>query len=310
MAETSQLDQPIVRYSPSTGPRSPHVWGIYEPDTGSIQYVCADPSTRKAALIDVVLDFDPASFSTSTRSMERVLDLVAEQNLKVEWILDTHPHADHAMASAQLRERTGARTGIGEKVADIAKLWRGFYNMPDAFDVTRDFDRLFADGDTFQIGDLEVQVMLSPGHTLGSITYVCGDAAFVHDTFMQPDSGTSRADFPGGSSSDLWDSLQAILSLPGSTRLFIGHDYGTDNRDQPEWETTVDTHRRKNIHVGGDVTKAEFLKTRDDRDATLGLPDRMLAVLQINLRGGRLPETADDGERYLKIPLNRFGNVG
>ena len=306
MSEPSKLDQPIVRHSPSTGAQSPDVWGIYEPDTGSIQYICADPATRKAALIDVVLNFDPAAFSIDTRSIDQVLKLVEEHGLSVEWVLDTHPHADHAMASARLKERTGAPNAIGEKVADIADLWRGFYNMPKAFDPARDFDRLFADGDSFKLGDLDVRVMLSTGHTMGSITYICGDAAFVHDTLMQPDSGTARADFPGGSTEELWNSLPAILALPGDTRLFIGHDYGADGRDEPEWEATVDKHRADNIHVKEGTAKEDYIATREERDATLSLPDRMLAVLQINLRGGRLPEAESDGAHYLKLPVDKF----
>ena len=306
MSNTSKLDKAIVRHSPSSGPNSPDVWGIYEPDTGSIQYICADPATRKAALIDVVLNFDPASFAIETRSMDQVLSLVEENGLSVEWVLDTHPHADHAMASARLKERTGAPNGIGEKVAEIAELWRGIYNMPKAFDVARDFDRLFADGDTFKLGDLDIRVMLSTGHTLGSISYVCGDAAFVHDTLMQPDSGTARADFPGGSTEELWNSIQAILALPGDTRLFIGHDYGAEGRNEPAWEATVDEHKADNVHVKSGTDKADYIATRDDRDATLGLPDRMLAVLQINLRGGRLPDAESDGAHYLKLPVDKF----
>jgi len=220
------LADAIIRRSPSTGPGSPDVWGIYEPDTGSIQYVCADPATRKAALIDVVWNLDPASLATSTDAMDRVMGVVAENGLDVVHILDTHPHADHLMASAHLSERTGAPAAIGEKVREIADLWRGLYGMPDAFDVDRDFDRLLADGDKVDIGELTCRAMLSPGHTLGSISYVCGDAAFVHDTLMQPDSGTARCDFPGGSAADLWESIRAILALPDGTRLFIGHDYG------------------------------------------------------------------------------------
>lgn len=306
MTKPSKLDQPIVRHSPSSGADSPDVWGIYEPDTGSIQYICADPATRKAALIDVVADFDPASFATATRSMDRVLDLVSENGLSVEWVLDTHPHADHMMSSARLKQRTGAPNAIGEKVVEIAELWRDIYNMPGAFNPARDFDRLFADGDRFALGDLEMRVMLSAGHTLGSITYVCGDAAFVHDTLMQPDSGTARADFPGGSTEALWNSLQEILALSGGTRLFIGHDYGAEDRDEPEWEATVDRHRAENIHVGRNTDKAEYIALREERDATLDLPERMLAVLQVNLRGGRLPDAESDGGHYLKLPVDKF----
>lgn len=306
MSERSQLKQRIVRHSPSNGAGSPDVWGIYEPDTGSIQYICADPATKKAALIDVVWNFDPASCATDESSMEQVLDLVRQNGLTVAWVLDTHPHADHLMASARLKERTGAPNAIGEKVREIAGLWRDYYNTPDAFDPHTDFDRLFADGDTFRVGDLDMRVMLSPGHTLGSITYVCGDAAFVHDTLMQPDSGTARADFPGGTTEDLWNSLQAILELPGDTRLFVGHDYGAEGRDEPAWEATVAEHKARNIHVKDGTGKSDYIKIREARDATLSLPDRMLAALQVNLRGGRLPEAEDDGAHYLKIPVNKF----
>ncbi len=306
MAATSHLDSPVVRHSASRGPGSPDVWGIYEPDTGSIQYICADPVTKKAALIDVVLNFDPASFAFLTDSMEQVLALVEEHGLSVEWVLDTHPHADHVMASARLKDRTGAQTGIGEKVRGIAALWRDIYNTPEAFDADRNFDRLFAGGDTFRLGEMQVRVMLSPGHTLGSVTYLCGDAAFVHDTLMQPDSGTSRADFPGGSAAVLWDSLQTILALPGDTRLFIGHDYGAEGRDAPEWESTVDTQRDANIHVRTGTEKASYVEVRQKRDATLALPARMLAALQVNLRGGRLPDAEGDGNHYLKIPVGKF----
>lgn len=302
----SKLTEAITRHSPSTGPGSPDVWGIYEPDTGSIQYICACPRTKAAALIDVVWNFDPKSFGTDTRSMDQVVALAEENDLDISWILDTHPHADHWMASAQLKARLGAPNAIGAKVRDIAKLWRGIYNTPDAFDPGRDFDRLFEDGDRFQLGDLELRVMLSPGHTLGSITYVCGDAAFVHDTLMMPDAGTSRADFPGGSADELWDSIQNILALPDDTRLYIGHDYGADGRDEPAWEAMVARHKAENKHVKTGTTKDDYIHTRQERDATLALPDRMLAALQINLRGGRLPEAEGDGHAYLKLPVNKF----
>ncbi|MDF0596048.1 MBL fold metallo-hydrolase [Psychromarinibacter halotolerans] len=297
----------FTRESPSTGPNSPRVVGFYEKASGSVQYVAIDDATKKAALIDVVLDFDPAHGRTRTDSAAEILDFVKAEGLTVEWILDTHPHADHMMASAWLKEQTGAPAAIGEKVRDIAKLWEGIYHTPGAFDPDRDFDRLFADGDSFTLGNLSVKVMLSPGHTLGSITYVIGDAAFVHDTFMHVDSGTSRADFPGGSSAELYDSLIAILSLPDETRLFIGHDYPpVGDREDPAWEATVADHRANNTHVGGGTSKAEYCKLRDDRDATLDLPDRMLFALQVNLRGGRLPPAEADGNSYFKIPANSF----
>ena len=297
----------FTRTSPSNGPGSPRVVGFYDPDTGSVQYVAIDEATKKAALIDVVLDFDPPHGRTRTDSAAEILQFVKDEGLTVEWTLDTHPHADHMMASAWLKEQTGAPTAIGEKVRDIARLWTDIYHVPGAFDPDRDFDRLFAEGDTFKLGDLDVRVMFSPGHTLGSITYVMGDAAFVHDTFMHVDAGTTRADFPGGSSADLYKSLQDILALPDDTRLFVGHDYPpVGDRTEPAWEATVAEHKANNKHIGGGVGEAEFRKVRDERDATLKLPDRMLYALQVNLRGGRLPEAESDGNSYFKIPANEF----
>ena len=302
----SKLSERVVRRSPSRGAGSPDVWGIYDPDTGSIQYICADPATKKAALIDVVWNYDPRHCRFTTVSMDQVLDLVRQNGLSVEWVLDTHPHADHVMASAHLRERTGAPNAIGEKVRDIAAIWRGIYNLPDAFQADSEFDRLFAEGDSFRIGGLGARVMLSPGHTLGSVTYVCGDAAFTHDTLMQPDAGTARADFPGGDAGMLWGSIQAILALPGDTRIFVGHDYGTAERDEPAWEATVDEHRARNIHVKEGTCRDEWVARRLARDETLPLPDRILAALQVNLRGGRLPAAEGDGRHYLKLPVDRF----
>jgi glyoxylase-like metal-dependent hydrolase (beta-lactamase superfamily II) len=297
----------FTRTSASTGPGSPEVTGFYDPDTGSVMYVAADPATGKAALIDVVLDFDPAHGRTRTDSAEAVLAFVRDKGLSVEWVLDTHPHADHMMASHWLKGQTGAPNAIGEKTRDIAALWRDIYHLPEAFDVARHFDRLLADGESFALGETEVRVMLSPGHTLGSITYVMGDAAFVHDTFMHVDSGTTRADFPGGSSSVLYDSLMAILALPDHTRLFVGHDYPpAGDREDPAWEATVAEHRAHNKHLGGGISREAFCDLRDARDATLDLPARMLHALQVNLRAGQLPPPEADGAQYFKIPANKF----
>jgi len=296
----------MQRFSPSSGKGSPDVTGFYEKDTGSVQYVAADPETGKCALIDVVWNFDPRSARTETRAADEILAFVKDKGLEVEWILDTHPHADHLMASAYLKDKLGAPQAIGEKVREIARLWSGLYNEPDAFDADTYFDRLFADGDTFAIGNLPVRVVLSPGHTLGSITYIVGDdAAFVHDTLMYPDSGTSRADFPGGSATELYHSLQTILALPGDTRLFVGHDYCKDGRE-PMWEATVAEHKASNIHLKGNTPEADYVALREKRDKTLSLPDRMLHALQVNLRGGRLPKPESDGNSYLRIPANRF----
>ncbi|WP_299558160.1 MBL fold metallo-hydrolase [uncultured Sulfitobacter sp.] len=297
----------LSRTSPSRGDGSAEVTGFYDQATGSAQYLVTDPQTRKAGLIDIVMPYSPETAGTDPGPVDDILRYAQQEGVEIEWILDTHPHADHLMASSYLKDRLGKPNAIGQKVNEIAELWRDYYNTPDAFDPARDFDHLFADGDTFSIGNLPVRVMLSPGHTLGSITYVVGsDAAFVHDTFMQPDAGTSRADFPGGSARELYTSLQAILALDADTRLFIGHDYGTDFRNMPEWESTVREQRRHNTHIGGGVDEESYVALREARDETLSLPDRMLEVLQMNLRAGRLPEAENDGNSYLKIPLNRF----
>lgn len=295
----------LTKLSASRGAGSPEVVGFHDPATGSCQYLAIDPATRGAALIDIVLDFDTASCRTTTASAEWALRLVQEHDVDLKLILDTHPHADHLSAGSWLRERTGAPLWSGAKLRQIADLWEGFYNLPGAFDPAADFDRLLEDGETFALGDLEVRVMLSPGHTLGSISFVMGDAAFVHDTFMQPDAGTSRADFPGGSASDLYDSLTAILALPDDTRLFIGHDYGTKDRAEPAWESTVAQQRARNLHLGGGTPREDFIARREARDATLKLPARMLHALQFNLRGGRLEPDAD-GKSYFKLPANLF----
>ncbi|MDF1727809.1 MAG: MBL fold metallo-hydrolase [Sulfitobacter sp.] len=297
----------LSRTSPSRGAMSPEVVGFYDEDTGSIQYLVADPDTRQAALIDVVQGFDPNSAEVDTVAADALLAFAEKEGFEIAWILDTHPHADHLMASHYLAEKTGAPNAIGEKVVEIAGLWRDYYNLPEAFDPTRDFSKLFKDGDTFQIGNLPVKVLLSPGHTLGSITYIVGeDAAFVHDTFMQPDAGTARADFPGGTARELYQSLQAILDLPPDTRLFVGHDYGSTFREEPTWEASVAEQRRHNIHIGGGTPVDDFVALREARDKTLDLPDRMLHVRQMNLRAGRAPEPEEDGHSYLKVPLNRF----
>jgi glyoxylase-like metal-dependent hydrolase (beta-lactamase superfamily II) len=294
------------RTSPSRGANSPEVTGFYEPDTGSVQYVVSDPASGQAAIFDAVWNFDPRSARTSTEAADEILAHVRARGLAVQWIIDTHPHADHFMAAAYLKQKLNAPQAIGEKVREIAALWRGFYHLPHAFDVGAAFDRLFADGDRFKLGALDARVMLSPGHTLASLTFVVGgDAAFVHDTLMQPDSGTSRVDFPGGDAAQLYRSIQSILALPAQTRLFVGHDYGHGGR-APEWESTVAEQKAQNVHVKDGVSEADFVKLRSERDKTLPLPDRMLHALQVNLRGGRLPEPESDGVSYFKIPANRF----
>lgn len=226
---------------------NPIVKSFWDQATGSWQYVFHDPETMKGAIVDPVLDFDPLAGATSTDSAQQLLDYIRETGIELVWILDTHPHADHFSAAQWLKEQTGAPTAIGEKVIGVQKLWQGIYNLPADFPVDgSQWDRLFADGESFMVGNVPVKVMFSPGHTLASITYVAGDAAFVHDTLMMPDSGSSRADFPGGSSDALYDSISAILALPEGTRVFVGHDYAPGR--EAKCEATVAEHRASNIH--------------------------------------------------------------
>lgn len=285
---------------------SPTVKGFWEETTGSWQYVFHDPATMKGAVVDPVLDFDPQAAAITHESADAILDYIAQTGIEIVWILDTHPHADHLSAAAYLKEKLGAPQSIGEKVTEVQKLWKGIYNFGDDFDTTgAAWDKLWADGDEFTVGEIPVKVIFSPGHTLASITYVAGDAAFVHDTFMMPDSGTSRADFPGGSSKELYQTLQTILALPDETRLFVGHDYAPDGRDAACC-ATVGEHKASNIHLKDDPSEEEYRAVRDKRDGTLPLPTQMLAALQINTRGGRKPPAEDNGRSYLKIPLDYF----
>ncbi|WP_419695628.1 bifunctional sulfur transferase/dioxygenase Blh [Mesorhizobium muleiense] len=283
--------------------RKPQVKGFFDKRTFSIQYVVADPETRKCAIIDPVLDFDERSGATATKNADAILNFVREQGFEVERILDTHPHADHLSAARYLKEKTGAPTAIGSRVTEVQELWKGIYNWPDFPADGSQWDRLFAQGDTFTVGSIPAKVLFSPGHTLASITYVIGDAAFVHDTLFMPDSGTARADFPGGNAKRLWRSIQEILSLPDETRVFTGHDYQPDDRE-PLWESTVGEQKAKNTHIAKCKSEAEFVKIREARDRTLPMPKLILHALQVNTNGGRLPEPEPNGRRYLKFPLN------
>lgn len=288
-----------------TAVSKPDVKGFYEARTGSIQYVVSDPATKRCAIVDPVLDYDEKSGSIKTEQADKILGYVAAEGLTVEWILDTHPHADHFSAAHYLNGKTGAPTAIGAHVVDVQALWKDIYNWPDFPQDGSQWDRLFEDGDTFKVGTIDARVMFSPGHTLASITYVVGDAAFVHDTIFMPDSGTARADFPGGSAKALWKSLQDILALPDQTRIFTGHDYRPGGRE-PLWESTVGEQKAKNIHVSVHKTEGEFIAARQARDITLPMPKLILHALQVNINGGRLPDPESNGRRYIKIPLNAF----
>ncbi|MBJ2150218.1 MBL fold metallo-hydrolase [Paracoccus sp. IB05] len=281
----------------------PTVTAFYESRTGSVQYVVADPVTKDCVIIDPVLDYDEKSGATATIEADRILAFIATEGYRLTQILDTHPHADHFSAADYLKRKTGAPTAIGAKVIEVQKLWKGFYNLADFPADGSQWDRLYEDGDTFFVGEIAARVMFSPGHTLASITYVIGDAAFVHDTLFMPDSGTARADFPGGSAPSLWASIQAILALPDATRVFTGHDYCQGGR-AAAWESTVAAQRGTNSHMSKYLTEAAYVAAREARDATLPMPKLILHALQVNINAGRLPAPESDGRRYLKIPLD------
>jgi glyoxylase-like metal-dependent hydrolase (beta-lactamase superfamily II) len=282
---------------------TPEVAAFYDRPTGSIQYIVTDPVTRRCAIIDPVLDFDERSGAILTTNADALLNYVAREQLTLEWILDTHPHADHFSAAAYLKARTGASMAIGSHVTDVQRLWRDIYNWPDFVADGAQWDCLFGDGDTFWIGMLPVKVIYSPGHTLASITYLVGDSAFVHDTLFMPDSGSARCDFPGGSAASLWHSIQKIMALPDDTRMFVGHDYCPGGRE-PAWESSVAEQRATNIHVTKCGTEDDFVALKEARDRTLPMPRLILFALQINMCGGRLPAPETNGKQYLKFPLD------
>jgi glyoxylase-like metal-dependent hydrolase (beta-lactamase superfamily II) len=266
----------------------PLVKGFFEKRTSSVQYVVADPETKRCAIVDPVFNFDPKSGGTATRSADELLTDIARERYELEWILDTHPHADHFSAAGYLKDKTGVPTAIGEKVVDVQKLWQRIYNIAGCCPVDgSQWDRLFADDEHFSIGNMDVEVLFTPGHTLASIGYVVGDAASIHDTLFMPDGGTARADFPGGSAHELWRSIQRILALPDDTRLFTGHDYCPGGRN-PAWKSTVALQKAENIHLKQAKTEEEFVVLREARDRELPMPKLILHSLQVNIRGGRL----------------------
>ena len=290
--------------SGSFGKPEPVVTGFFDERTFSVQYVVADPSTGCCAIVDPVLDYDEKSGNVATFSADRILQFVKENKLKVQWVLDTHPHADHFSAASYIATRTGAPTGIGAAITDVQKIWKTIYNLPVAFSTDgSQWDVLFADGATFSIGELKTRVMVSPGHTLASVTYVMENAALIHDTLFMPDSGTARTDFPGADAGQLWDSIQSILALPEDTRLFVGHDYMPNGR-KAAWETSVAEQKARNIHLLAAPSRQAFIDLRNARDARLAMPRLILHALQVNIAGGKLPPPELDNRRYLKIPLN------
>jgi glyoxylase-like metal-dependent hydrolase (beta-lactamase superfamily II) len=286
---------------------TPNVKAFFDPETFTVSYVAQEPEGLACAVIDSVLDFDHASGRTSTRSADHIIDHVRKKNLRVEWILESHVHADHLSAAPYLQQELGGKIGIGDQIVTIQETFGKIFNEGTEFQ--RDgsqFDALFHEGDSFHVGQMRGDVLHTPGHTPACLTYVIGDAAFVGDTLFMPDFGTARCDFPGGSSAMLYDSIQKILSLPDETRVFVGHDYKAPGRDEYAWETTVGEQKALNIHIGQGRPIEEFVEMRDARDATLGMPRLILPSLQVNMRAGQMPPADEHGDVFLKLPLNKL----
>lgn len=281
----------------------PEVKAFFDEDTFTISYVVKDPASNACAVIDPVLNIDYPAARLTYGGADAIIDYISEKNLSLEWIIETHVHADHLTSAPYIKEKLGGKIGIGEKVLVVQKTFGKIYNEDDRF--KRDgsqFDRLFQDGDTYEIGSMKCFAIHTPGHTPACMVHVIGNATFVGDTLFMPDGGSARADFPGGDAATLYDSVQKVLALPEDMRLFMCHDYGPDGRPY-EWETTVGEEKRDNIHFGQGKTKSDFVKLRNERDPTLGMPRLILPSLQVNMRAGKIPED-QDGNLMLKVPVN------
>lgn len=284
----------------------PEVETFFHEATNTFSYVVRDPETSKGAVIDPVLDYDAPSGRRGTESAEGIVAFVRDAGIGIEWILETHAHADHISAAPFIRRELGGRLGIGVGIRSVQNRFKEVFNLGDEFEPDgAQFDHLFADEETFHVGDLAVRVIPTPGHTSDSLTYLIGDAAFVGDSLFMPDAGTARCDFPGGDAHVLWRSTRRLFELPDETRLFMCHDYAPGDREIRN-ETTVGEQRRHNIHVGETRTEEEFVRIRTERDATLGMPTLILPSVQVNIRAGAVPPVEDNGVSYLKIPLDQF----
>lgn len=287
---------------------NPRVESFLHEATSTFSHVVYDHDGGHAAIVDPVMDYDAPTARTAFDAAQRLLDFVRAHSLTVDWILETHAHADHLSAAAWLRGHTGARVAIGRGITRVQERFRDVFHLGDGFAVDgRQFDHLFDDGDRFGIGTLSGRVIATPGHTDDSLTYVVGDAAFVGDTLFAPDTGTARADFPGGDAATLYGSIQRLFELPGDTRVFLCHDYPPDGRE-PSAVTTIAAQRERNVHLAGDVGEAAFVRMREARDAGLAAPKLILPSLQVNIRAGALPEPEANGVRYLRLPLNHVGS--
>ena len=281
----------------------PDITAFFDEATNTVSYLVVDPDTRDAAIIDPVLDYDAASGEVDTASADRILAAVDERDLRVTLVLETHAHADHLSAAPYIKAKTGAAIGIGEHIRDVQKIFRPVFAADDLKTDGSDFDRLFADGERFAIGSLEVEVIHTPGHTPADISYRIGDALFVGDTLFMPDYGTARADFPGGDARQLYRSIRKLLELPREMRIFLCHDYKAPGREDYAWETTVGAQRDASVHVHDGVSEDDYVAMREARDATLSAPKLLLPSIQVNIRAGRFPPAEANGVRYLKIPV-------
>ncbi|MBM3622408.1 MAG: MBL fold metallo-hydrolase [Alphaproteobacteria bacterium] len=281
----------------------PDIEAFFDEATFTVSYLVADPAAGRAAIVDPVLDYDHRAGKVSTGSADRLLTRIAERGHRVDWILETHAHADHLSAAQYLKARTGAAIAIGEHIRDVQRIFAPVFNAVDVGGEGREFDRLLRDGERLKLGGLQIEVMHLPGHTPADVAYRVGDAVFVGDTIFMPDYGTARADFPGGDAATLYASIRRLLSLPPETRLFMCHDYKAPGRDAYAWETTVAEQRRANVHVRDGVDQDAFVAMRKRRDATLAAPVLLLPSIQVNIRAGRLPPADANGTRYLRIPL-------
>ncbi|MGO9628859.1 MAG: MBL fold metallo-hydrolase [Xanthobacteraceae bacterium] len=287
----------------------PAIHAFFDEPTNTVSYIVADPATKQAAFIDPVLDYDAAAGEVDTRSVEAMLRVAKEHGYSVVWTLETHAHADHLSGSPYVKAKTGAKIGIGEHIKDVQRIFRPVFDAADLKTDGSDFDHLFKDGERFKIGELDVEVIYTPGHTPADITYKIEDAAFVGDTLFMPDYGTARADFPGGDAHRLYHSIRKVLSLPETTRLFMCHDYKAPGRNVYAWETSVKEEREKNVHVKQGVTEDAFVTMRQTRDATLSAPRLLLPSIQVNIRAGKFPPAHVNGVSYLTIPV-KFKNTG
>ena len=285
--------------------KRPTIAGFFDEATNTISYVVHDPATREAAVIDSVLDYEAASGRTSNGSADRIVEYIEQNGLSVTWLIETHAHADHLSAAPSLQDKLGGKLAIGREIIRVQDVFGKIFNAGSDFE--RDgsqFDRLFDDGDTFAIGELEGIALHVPGHTPADMAFIIGDAAFVGDTIFMPDFGTARTDFPGGDAAQLFRSIRRLLELPRETRIFLCHDYKAPGRDDYAWETTVGQQRDENVHVKDGTTEEEFVAMRTERDSTLAMPKLILPSVQVNIRGGRLPDPEENGVSYIKIPVN------